>query len=93
MKNSVLKKYQYNENIVFRKISLHCVLNLCKNKIDIERVFRQLPPLIKAYIRVGAWIGPGAIVDSKFNTTDVLIVLNSKKILKKYAQLSFEKIH
>ena len=64
-----------------------------KNKIDIEREFRNLPPLIKAYIRVGAWIGPGAIVDSKFDTTDVLIVLNSKKILKKYAQLSFEKIH
>ena len=37
-----------------------------KNKIDIEREFRNLPPLIKAYIRVGAWIGPGAIVDSKF---------------------------
>ena len=64
-----------------------------KNKIDIEREFRNLPPLIKAYIRVGAWIGPGAIVDSKFDTTDVLIVLNAKKILKKYAQLSFEKIH
>ena len=64
-----------------------------KNKIDIEKEFRNLPPLIKAYIRVGAWIGPGAIVDSKFDTTDVLIVLNSKKILKKYAQLSFEKIH
>ena len=36
MKNSVLKKYQYNENIVSRKISLHCVLNLHKNKIDID---------------------------------------------------------
>ena len=64
-----------------------------KNEIDIEREFRKLPPLIKAYIRVGAWIGPGAIVDSKFDTTDVLIVLNSKKILKKYAQLSFEKTY
>ena len=64
-----------------------------KNAIDVVQEFRNLPPLIKAYIRVGAWIGPGAIVDSKFDTTDVLIVLNSKKILKKYAQLSFEKIH
>ena len=64
-----------------------------KNTIDILQEFRNLPPLIKAYIRVGAWIGPGAIVDSKFDTTDVLIVLDSKKILKKYAQLSFEKIH
>ena len=64
-----------------------------KDTIDVVQEFRNLPPLIKAYIRVGAWIGPGAIVDLKFDTTDVLIVLNSKKILKKYAQLSFEKIH
>ena len=26
-----------------------------------------------------------AIIDKKFDTTDVLIVLNSKKILKKYS--------
>ncbi len=81
LSTSPVKKLRANYNV------------MNKNKIDIEREFRQLPPLIKAYIRVGAWIGPGAIVDSKFNTTDVLIVLNSKKILKKYAQLSFEKIH
>ena len=81
LSTSPVKKLEANFNIMH------------KNKIDIEQEFRNLPPLIKAYIRVGAWIGPGAIVDLKFNTTDVLIVLNSKKILKKYAQLSFEKIH
>ncbi len=64
-----------------------------KNLINEEELFRQLPPLIKAYIRVGAWIGSGAIVDKKFDTTDVLIILNSKKILKKYSQLSFQKAH
>ena len=63
-----------------------------KKSLNVEEIFRQLPPLIKAYIRVGAWIGPGAIIDKKFDTTDVLIVLNSKKILKKYSQLSFHKI-
>ena len=81
LSTSPVKKMRANFNIIN------------KNKIDTQREFRNLPPLIKAYIRVGAWIGPGAIVDSKFDTTDVLIVLNSKKILKKYAQLSFEKIH
>ena len=81
LRTSPIKKLKVNFNIMH------------KNKIDIEQEFRNLPPLIKAYLRVGAWIGPGAIVDLKFDTTDVLIVLNSKKILKKYAQLSFEKIH
>ena len=81
LNTSPVKKLKANFNI------------MQKNKIDIEQEFRNLPPLIKAYIRVGAWIGPGAIVDLKFDTTDVLIVLNAKKILKKYAQLSFENIH
>ena len=53
-----------------------------KNLIHTEDEFRKLPPLIKAYLRVGAWVGRGAIVDNKFNTTDVLIILDSKKILK-----------
>ena len=56
-----------------------------KDLIDSLEEFRKLPPLIKAYLRVGAWVGDGAIVDNKFNTTDVLIVLDSKKILKKYS--------
>ncbi len=64
-----------------------------KSLIHSEDEFRKLPPLIKAYIRVGAWVGSGAIVDNKFNTTDVLIILDSKKILKKYTQLSFNKVH
>ena len=51
--------------------------------------FRLLPPLIKAYIRVGAWIGKGAVVDKKFNTTDVLVILKAKNIIRKYSNLSF----
>ena len=62
-----------------------------KKLINRDEQFRKLPPLIKAYIRVGSWIGQGAIIDKEFDTTDVLIVLNSKKILKKYIQLSFQK--
>mgnify|MGYP001427777764 CR=1 FL=1 len=73
--------------------NLRANFNIIKKALlNSEEEFRKLPPLIKAYIRVGAWVGTGAIVDSKFNTTDVLIILNSKKILKRYAQLSFQKL-
>ena len=61
-----------------------------KKLINAEDEFRKLPPLIKAYIRAGAFIGSGAVVDKKFNTTDVLIVLESKKIVKKYSQLQIK---
>ena len=58
--------------------------------IDSEKIFRTRPPLIKAYIRVGAWVGQGAVVDKKFDTTDVFIILKSKNIIKKYSNLSFK---
>ena len=34
-----------------------------------------LPPLIKGYLRLGAYVGDGAVVDRQFGTTDVLIIL------------------
>ena len=61
-----------------------------KRLIDKESEFRKLPPLIKAYLRVGAYVGSGAIIDKNFNTTDVLIILDSKRLLKKYSDLSLK---
>jgi len=45
---------------------------------------RSLPPLIKGYLRLGAYIGDGAVVDHQFNTTDVLIVLPVSSINRRY---------
>ena len=63
---------------------------LSSKKINKEDEFRLLPPLIKAYIRAGAWVGKGAVVDKRFDTTDVLIILKSQNIIKKYSNLSFK---
>ena len=78
-----------------KKFSCHPIEKLranykicCGNEYDKKEIFRSLPPLIKAYIRAGAWIGEGAVCDYTFNTTDVLVVLNSKNIIKKYSNLS-----
>jgi putative hemolysin len=46
-----------------------------KDAIDTKNALRVLPPLIKGYLRLGAYIGDGAVVDYEFGTTDVLIVL------------------
>ncbi len=43
-----------------------------------------LPPLIKAYLRVGAYIGDGAVIDHQFGTTDVFIMLPVNRIAPKY---------
>ena len=49
-----------------------------------ERAFRSLPPLLKAYLRVGAMIGEGGVLDEQFNTIDVCIVLPSERIERRY---------
>jgi putative hemolysin len=55
-----------------------------KEDINVKQAFMSLPPLIKGYIRLGASIGDGAVVDKQFNTTDVCIVMPTAQITQKY---------
>ncbi len=52
------------------------------------KIFKSLPPLIKAYLRVGAWVGEGAVFDSFFKTIDICIILKSDKIDPKYLKMA-----
>lgn len=44
----------------------------------------SLPPLIKGYLRVGGWVGDGAVVDHQFGTTDVCVVVRTAAITERY---------
>jgi putative hemolysin len=57
---------------------------LPKEAIDPRAAMRALPPLIKGYLRLGAMVGDGAVVDHQFGTTDVLIVLPRAVISPRY---------
>lgn len=48
---------------------------MSKKAIDPKAALQALPPLIKGYLRLGAYIGDGAVIDHEFGTTDVLIVV------------------
>lgn len=52
--------------------------------IDTKAALKALPPLIKGYLRLGAYVGDGAVVDRQFGTTDVLIVLPVDRIDQRY---------
>ncbi len=52
--------------------------------LDPRRVMAQLPPLIKGYLRLGGFIGDGAVIDSQFNTTDVAVVVKTDLVTDKY---------
>jgi putative hemolysin len=55
-----------------------------KDAIDMRAALQALPPLIKGYLRIGAFIGDGAVIDHQFGTTDVLIVLPVSAINSRY---------
>jgi L-ornithine Nalpha-acyltransferase len=57
-----------------------------KGEIDIKAAWHELPPLIKGYLRVGAFVGDGAVVDAKFGTTDVLIIMPVSLISARYVE-------
>ena len=52
--------------------------------IDLRAALRALPPLIKGYLRLGAFIGDGAVIDRQFGTTDVAIILPVAGIASRY---------
>lgn len=53
-------------------------------QIDGKRVIASLPPLIKGYLRLGGYVGDGAVVDPQFNTTDVCVIVKTDAITEKY---------
>ena len=54
--------------------------------IDRRAALSQIPPLIKGYLRLGGFVGDGAVVDHQFNTTDVLIVVKTDMVTDKYSK-------
>jgi len=64
---------------------LHVAMDrLPKDEIDAKAALKALPPLIKGYLRLGAFVGDGAVIDRQFGTTDVLIILPVEKIDPRY---------
>ena len=56
----------------------------CVHPLDHFRCRLELPPLIKGYLRLGGYVGDGAVIDQQFNTTDVAIILKTELIADKY---------
>jgi L-ornithine Nalpha-acyltransferase len=57
-----------------------------RSAIDVRRAWRELPPLIKGYLRAGAFVGDDAVFDEQFRTIDVLVVLPVEAIDARYAR-------
>ncbi|MDF1791748.1 MAG: GNAT family N-acetyltransferase [Thalassobaculaceae bacterium] len=64
---------------------LHVEMNrMPADRIDAKRALAGLPPLVKGYLRLGGFVGDGAVVDPQFNTTDVCVIVQTSAVTDKY---------
>lgn len=59
-------------------------MNKAKKEPSDPNEMPALPSLLKAYMRAGALVGDGAVVDKKFNTVDVCVVFRVDHIVERY---------
>jgi putative hemolysin len=57
---------------------------LDRSAIEPSIALAELPPLIKGYLRLGGFVGDGAVIDHQFNTTDVCVVVKTDLVTDKY---------
>jgi putative hemolysin len=55
-----------------------------RDDVDSRVALNRLPPLIKGYLRLGGFIGDGAVIDADFNTIDVAVVVQTDLVTDKY---------
>jgi len=49
-----------------------------------RQVQMALPPLVKGYLRLGGFVGDGAVIDHQFNTTDIAVIVQTNRVTEKY---------
>ena len=57
------------------------------DQIDRRRAMLETPALIKAYLRLGGFVGDGAFVDHAFNTTDVCLILDTARMNERQSRI------
>jgi len=57
------------------------------DQIDRRTAMLETPALIKAYLRLGGFVGDGAYVDHEFNTTDVCLILDTARMNERQSRI------
>ena len=51
---------------------------------DHLKALARVSPLIKGYLRLGGFVGDGAVIDEQFDSTDVFIIVKTELVTEKY---------
>lgn len=60
---------------------------IAPNALDRKAAMLQIPSLIKAYLRLGGYVGEGAFVDHAFNTVDVCLIMDTARLSQRQARI------
>ncbi len=58
-----------------------------EDHLDRKTAMIQVPSLIKAYLRLGGYVGEGAVVDHDFNTVDVCLIMDTDQLSQRQARI------
>ncbi len=67
---------------VFQSMNL-----VAPDALDRRAAMVQVPALIKAYLRLGGFVGEGAFIDHAFNTTDVCLILDTARMTERQKRI------
>jgi L-ornithine Nalpha-acyltransferase len=59
--------------------------------LDRKAAMAATPALIKAYLRLGGFVGDGAWIDAEFNTTDVCLVMDTGQMSARHREFYIRK--
>jgi len=54
------------------------------DRVDPMAARKQIPALIKAYLRLGGFVGEGAYIDRNFNTIDVCLLMDTARMSERH---------
>jgi len=57
---------------------------LPSDSFDRRKALARVSPLIKGYLRLGGFVGDGAVIDREFDSTDVFIIVKTELVTEKY---------
>jgi L-ornithine Nalpha-acyltransferase len=64
---------------------------VARDDLDRRAAMAGTPALIKAYLRLGGFVGDGAWIDRAFNTTDVCLVMDTARMSAKHRDFYLRK--
>jgi putative hemolysin len=74
------------EDLRVRSNSFVSLDQMAWEAVDQRAAVKDIPSLIRAYLRLGGFVGDGAFIDHGFNTVDVCLIMDTARMVRRYKE-------